>query len=534
MRPHHALVSSLFAALPAASLSTSNASPETHPLLHTSFPAIESSPLQNANYIFNAIHSSMRQWGSSLYHNGMSFFLASVPKGTQLYHGTHLPDPVNGTEWLAFEPEHALLFARPWGPPPRKPGDHGRGPNDERPQKPLIPFFHSERHQRESLGGHGSGWLHTYSAAKDLRLVYIDGMSAGKTPNGTLDSQERILLNNTQWKYPGFNEMDRARAICRIAREDWEDRIDGVIRMEAGFEIILCSFERDLELLHVKQTKRLDQDGDDDDFSRDHNENFARFRFLRAVAARYHGIGGDRVRLNYEHFVTAYNGDYGLDLFNYSINNRNSRNSVNDEDNKLPLLPRLNVPSDKLDPVRRDLYTLVMTHDTDEASFNWQAVTDMIIQRYADELNYLLSDIFSDTAKLHAEICRILEPFIDYSDRNSSLEIERCVDQFIPKSASLRENLAGRAIHSVTNTICSTLVNALGEQMYEVIVGNIKNLIDYLAWTIWKECRGCKDTEVCTIPMWPYGVAEDYKHPRCRNADNMYGSGRSYWGRPFH
>ncbi|KAJ4290997.1 hypothetical protein N0V90_010193 [Kalmusia sp. IMI 367209] len=30
----------------------------------------------------------MRQWGSSLNHNGMSFFMATVPTGTQLYHGT--------------------------------------------------------------------------------------------------------------------------------------------------------------------------------------------------------------------------------------------------------------------------------------------------------------------------------------------------------------------------------------------------------------------------------------------------------------
>src|SRR3954451_7330658 len=67
----------------------------------------------NTNHIFNAIHSSMRQWGSSLNHNGMSFFLATVPAGTRLYHGGSTRDPVIGPEWLAFEAEHALMFARP-------------------------------------------------------------------------------------------------------------------------------------------------------------------------------------------------------------------------------------------------------------------------------------------------------------------------------------------------------------------------------------------------------------------------------------
>ncbi len=67
--------------------------------------------LQNANHIFNAIHSSMRQWGSSLNHNGMSFFPAVVPAGTQFYHGRGAEEPVQGLEWLAYEPEHALGFS---------------------------------------------------------------------------------------------------------------------------------------------------------------------------------------------------------------------------------------------------------------------------------------------------------------------------------------------------------------------------------------------------------------------------------------
>src|SRR3954468_7465721 len=83
------------------------------------FAACEDTQIQHANHIFNAIHSSMRQWGSSLNHNGMSFFLATVPAGTRLYHGGSTRDPVIGPEWLAFEAEHALMFARPRRRPPK-------------------------------------------------------------------------------------------------------------------------------------------------------------------------------------------------------------------------------------------------------------------------------------------------------------------------------------------------------------------------------------------------------------------------------
>lgn len=52
-------------------------------------PPLQTSALRNANHIFNAIHSPLRQCGSSLNHNGMSLFLTSVPHGAQLYRGTH-------------------------------------------------------------------------------------------------------------------------------------------------------------------------------------------------------------------------------------------------------------------------------------------------------------------------------------------------------------------------------------------------------------------------------------------------------------
>jgi len=52
----------------------------------------------------------MRQFGSTLQHNGMSFAVVTMPEDTELYHGTFFSDRVNGTEWLAFEPEHAMVL----------------------------------------------------------------------------------------------------------------------------------------------------------------------------------------------------------------------------------------------------------------------------------------------------------------------------------------------------------------------------------------------------------------------------------------
>jgi hypothetical protein len=63
--------------------------------------------------------------------------MATVPADTQLYHGTPRKEVVKGMEWLAFEPEHALVFARPRGPPGgRRPG-HEPGDGDEKDWEKL-------------------------------------------------------------------------------------------------------------------------------------------------------------------------------------------------------------------------------------------------------------------------------------------------------------------------------------------------------------------------------------------------------------
>lgn len=509
--------------------------------------------IQNANHIFNVIHDSMRQWGSSLHHNGVSFFLANVPAGTQLYHGTSKSTPVNGTEWLAFEPEHAMVFARPhMGPPPRRPEDgdddvdrghheelrrrqhHGPGDRPPGPPPPLEDFEASEEKD--------GGYLHTYAAAKDLRLVYIDGMSAAKTNKGTLDSQDVLLFNNTLDDTPKegqrgpMGEFERATKACEMSENEWGGRIDGVIRMEAGFEVILCAFERDLTSVRIIQVKPDSREGGpkgrmhdrhagprkDDDGKRrgppgGGPPGMDSARWMRAVTARYGGIGGDRVSLNYDHFVTAF--AYDLDLF---------------QDNSS--LPRLGqVPDAELDVVRRDLNALILAHGAGETSRNWQAITDMIVKRYSDELSYLASGEFTDIKGLHQHIETMLSPFIDYSERDTSSEAERCATQFLPLATQDSQVLAARAVHSVAHRVCSTLLEAWAEEDIESAVQKIQDLIDYLDWTSWKECRGCADHEICVVPIWPMGSVADYEKPTCREASRPYDdNGESYWGGIHH
>ena len=435
----------------------------------------------NANHIFNAIHSSMRQFGSSLNHNGMSVFFATVPQGTRLYHGTDSPFRVNGTEWLAFDPEFALKFTRAIE---RSPGNKRR----KRVSQTCM-----DVHEEETKP---HGYLHTYLTKRQLRLLYLDGQSGTPSVKGTLDLQDYIILTGPPDKST-HQEYDRAYESCHLAQSEWSGRIDGILRMETGFEIILCSFKDTLGVESITQV--IDQRT-----VRDVNEQSDLYR---AAVARFDGIGGDRVWLDYEDFVTIFAVP---DVLSFNDDGR----------------PRVKTSSHSIPVVRSAIKDMALRdHDLDVV--DWQAVTDMVVSRYADRIEYLASGGGPDTTTFQSEVSRALKPFIDYSLRNSSDEVVRCSHQFIPPGSD-RSLLPRRAILNVTSKLCSTLVTTLSPDVDSSTgIEQIKRLKEWLGWTHWKKCRGCGNREVCFLPVFPWGTSEDLESPTCRSNVNWTPDG--YW-----
>lgn len=496
----------------------------------------------NANHIFNAIHSSMRQWGSSVNHNGMSLFLAQVPRGTQFYHGSGFPEPVQGMEWLAFEPEHAINFARRWhrsGKPPRQSsgGDvHDLGMSIERrfgdstregqvnppsiQESPTLqsPLAEIEKQpSRPDQPRFDPGWLHTYRTKDVLPLLYIDGMAAAKCDKGTLDTQDVLLLNATNESRGRFWEKERAEGLCKMAAETWKGKIKGFIRMEAGFEIIMCSFSEDLDFLQAVRAGPFAPEGGESD-PRGRTFGWVGWE-IKFVAARYDGIGGGRVKLDYDNFITTFN--YDLDLFR--------------SDDGLPRLQNLSDTS--LNMVRTDIDAMVAGWDPpdsldSQSTVDWQSVADMVVERYAKELKHLASGALTTSQELFNELELMLRVFVDSDARNTTAEVERCVAQFNPVQADIPRSLAGRAIRSVTSSICSTLFAAFDANVsHSQSMKNLQSLMKYLDWTAWKRCPECPLNKVCFIPVWPYGAVEDYDNPQCRNASELTGR-RGYWDSP--
>lgn len=438
-------------------------------LVNNSFAKDSAEEVRNANHIFNAIHAVMRHPILSEYPHGVSFFLATIPKGTQFYHGTGEEHPITGLEWLAFEPEHSLGFAHFSGRQP----PHFDSDRPESSQKSLM---------EEEGGEESHGYLHTYVTAKDLRLLHLDGMSAG--PGGFLEAQDRILFNDSipRDRGPGGgghgkrpviepraelggppSEQARALQTCQMAEEKWAGRIDGLLRTEQGFEILLCSFERGLDLVRISQTK---PQGSRSGGRGRGGHGPGRGPRMPTVPSRYDDRRGHQAIIDFDHAVSAYT--YNLDLF---PNNAS--------------LPQLShIPLEDFGPIRHAVDSMILANEPSLGAFNWQAVTDVVVDRYSTQLQSFADGEFESLAALREKLETFLEPFIDYRDYNNShLIIDSCQGQLIPPSAPY-DSLASDAVRYVLHRICSTFASTLLDSQLdlETAVEGFAKLVAYLSW----------------------------------------------------
>ena len=481
----------------------------------------EESARAAAPHIFNALHSSMRQWGSSLNHNGMSFFPATIPAHTDFYHGTHTIEPVTGTEWLAFEIEHAENFARGGR------GGSGRGPGGGPPHGPPpseMEEFVSRpelRRKRDESEQATTPALHHYRTAHDMRVLYLDGMSAGKTSMGTLDQQEYVLCNLTEdvasrstaeaQVGPGGPPGDAIFAIqmCR----DFGHVVEGIVRMEAGFEVILCNFSTSLDF--ISATPRPQADGPE--YS---SNELRQFEFIRGIGYRYQGITAGRVQVDYSHIVSA---------FFYNIN-------ITNPDPAKPSLPRLSsADPESLKEIKAEVLS-VLSKSSKAPSIDWQGVVDLIVTRYSDRLQFMALPTASHSSFLE-ELNFLLNIYINYSNPSIPTSISRCTTHYLdglPLSTDA-DHLLYAAVSNVTSTLCnklfslrSSLLESNTTVTLEAAKDEINDLTSYLGWTTWLECGKCAYDEVCFVAIWPFGGVKEHEKPSCVPRDEV-GSKRGYW-----
>lgn len=525
-----------------AALATNNQTPRAH-----IGPSHESARA-NAHHIFNAIHSAARQWGSSLNHNGFGFFPATVARGTVLYHGNRYAHPPTWPEWLAFEVEHAEAFAQSFAhrfPPPS--GNRSAASPAEDAQIPLgnhhEPRDQDEEPDKDPAIHRSRGYFHTYRATRDLNLLYIDGMSAGKSDMGMMDSQDLILLEN---KYIDgiMDDWNRAGRLCELLPQ-WG--YDGIMRMEIGFEVIFCDFSSGLQLMSVERTYYPNDTLDA------HYTDLQMYQWARAVGERYDGLGS-RVRLDFSSMVSGF-------FFPINISSTDA--------NRTDLIRLAAAGADDLKGIKNHLHQV--SNATRRFTVDWQTVIDMVVSRFAERLAHMgwgdLSPPSFISELQRATLTYVNAPpqpdddGINANKKNETAEaIDRCTKSYLLPALlvqadwSVEDSLIHTALDTVLGNICSTLflVRSLlleaspdvSSHGYRIKVGDhnpalndavevgrglIHDLLEQLAWTEWEKPRRCPLGEIAYIAMWPFGDSDDHWHPGCRTLEQMKHPGWGYW-----
>ncbi|KAI2631061.1 hypothetical protein GGR54DRAFT_183421 [Hypoxylon sp. NC1633] len=474
-------------------------------------PSLDSAR-ENGPQIFNALHNAMREFGSALHHNGMSLFPAVIPEGVLLYHGTRDREVPKSYEWLAFEIEHAEIFAHGFRRN-RTEGEHRPNAMDI-----AMSFLHQAEGQSPKYPPFEAlpGYLHIYQADRPLNVLYIDGTAAGKSTMGTVDTQD-ILLTGNKSRNP-WDDWGRARDLCKLGQE-WE--IDGFIRMEPGFEVIYCDFTNGLKLLSTNRRPGSDDPGDVYP-----TEGFALFEWARGAAQRYNGITASRVLLDYSSVVSAF--FYPLNLTN--------------PDPERPELPRLSgASSEEMEIIKEHVASSVArSMARKQRPVDWQGITDMIVTRYLNRLPLIAQTDSIEIAK--SEVNILLNVHIDYSEEGDKLKAarQRCTEFYLkPVQAKTEaDQFLYAGIESTAATICAALFKARQLIVEDTDADEstalgaaqkvVNDLMDTLRWSNWKECGRCEPDEVCFVPMWPFGNVEDYNNPSCLNYSAVLGR-HSYW-----
>lgn len=142
------------------------------------------------------------------------------------------------------------------------------------------------------------------------------------------------------------------------------------------------------------------------------------------------------------------------------------------------------VPPEELIFIQHAIDSMILNNEPSRGAFNWQAVTDVVIDRYSSQLRSFAEGNFESLETLREKLETFLEPFIDYQDyQNSYAIIDSCQRQLIPRSAP-DSGLASEAVRCILHRICTTFTSTLldSQMDLETAVEGFAELVSYLSW----------------------------------------------------
>ncbi|KAF7361293.1 J domain-containing protein [Mycena sanguinolenta] len=414
------------------------------------------SPNASGHLVFDSVNSLLSHWPNTKYHSGHAIVPGTIPTGTLLYHGRGDPDIPRAREWASFDSEFARLFC-------------------------LEPV---------------NCWVLTLVATRPLRVLYFDGHSATKIPDGPMDTQDLLAWGavrperaTLEWEYKRLNRL------CDTLG------FDAFVRMQLNFEVMLCSFTDGV------QTQTLARLEDEPRFP-----HYA-YAFMHSSTWHDHYPGETRVQLDLTHA------------------RREHRVLGIDERDARAVLARVQaIPSH---PSRSGIDWRTLLHGIrDRYAARLEALQVLLTENTSPKRAFVLIQSLLAPYRLHSAV---VPPPTRGSDTTWAAPVFRLCStahtlfaesESVQASLTASEHLLLSSARETNREICRTLVGMWAEGVTSSLSderltrrwrAEVERLMDWLGWDAWTKCRPeCVFPESCYLPGPPFSMKEwNNSTPRC-------------------
>ncbi|KAF8218276.1 hypothetical protein K438DRAFT_22782 [Mycena galopus ATCC 62051] len=468
--------------------------------------------------VFDTVSSFLQHWPNTRYRNGHNIVPGTVPTGTLLYHGRGDSNLPLSPDWTATDPEHSILFCR---------GSSAKG-----------------------------CWHLTLITSRPLQVLYFDGSSAAKMKDGPMDSQDVVGWGQVSPdRY--FDERKRIVDLCNWGKPF---QIDGYVRMEMDFEIMLCDFTVGVDVVAMahlasqgRGPPRLPPPRDvsvEADNSTIPPFAITDFHVLHSGSWHNRYPGDRRIKLDLTRFISFYDTSLVPSLVA-------KRFGLERWDHRL-----LGISPEDVDAVMARITDADTAPPNPGSGVDWDTLFKVVVDRYDDRfelLRYVLNttsdtDVLVTAKKAMAHFRVMLHPYLLYAavpvpgsaDTTWATPVYKfCATshtEYIRRSAALSalltasEQLLLNAVEEVNREICRVVVSMWAEGVTAglddvlpvedpiahdgaVLTRKWKAAVDdlmaWLDWSVWVKCRPeCSFEEMCYLPTWPFSRGGPRPPPR--------------------
>ncbi|KAG7813401.1 hypothetical protein KL921_000947 [Ogataea angusta] len=480
----------------------------------------------NASAVFNEVYDVLRQKNADINPISVSFIPAYIPEGTLLYHSNHRGQPPKSVEWVAMDYEFSYNFAHLSRNRPRK----GHGPGGPGGPGGPPPNFKPPGGKSPSHGDHppnfdGPSSLFTFQVTKPLdKVIVFGGASASKSLTGEMDTQ--FVLSQVA-DYDDFDERIAADKICAWGKK--HGGLDGYVRLEVGFEMVICDFEE--KMVPISNVSLANAT----EFIDFPPEKFAALDKREDLnAERSAVIDVVDAMSGFEHYLAgarAYDGDKRILLDFSKFVTPLNRTFIHPD----PYLRRIhNISSELKTELVNSVEEMLSTPNDPYGSTNWQVVTDYIVDKFAPMLVNINSSFAlygqhenyqtlgtNLTAYTYNFIRRYLsEPDHELLPKHRAMAIwdyshpyqplKSTADFFVWNAITIVQSKIVDTLYdcfTLSKTLLSpltgtTLPEDIDDQILKV-KSELSGLLESLHWAYYYRCsQSCNFDELCFVPTW--------------------------------